>query len=274
MHQRSVTTSAPSMQLTKSYVSVKFQLHQSLTCAHVRMHTSTTMSEYKYHPLPSSRHIRILQIWPKPNLDQLDDFLLCDLQVEDIELAAQQGYDALSYSWEGNPTAVISCLGKTLRVTENAKKALLQLRPSFGFRRVWIDAVCIKQQAFEYVAAKQQGASRSHGAPFSLPSQGVASHGGGYDPPWAGGGVLPYTPASAYLDDDNTNPDPETERNEMKDAINEMNHQLALMCEIYKRARKVIIWVGDTNKEVVEVFRILIRPGLYCSSTDHLPRWS
>ncbi|KAM7212525.1 hypothetical protein V8F06_012106 [Rhypophila decipiens] len=221
--------------------------------------TMRDMSEYKYNPLPSSRHVRVLRLWPRRG--SVEETVRCNLEVEDIAVAAELGYEALSYSWEGNPTAAISCSGKTLRVTENAKKALLQLRPRLGFRRVWIDAVCIKQQAFEYVAAKQQEASRSHGAPFNpFTSPAFAgpgrSHGGGFSAGGGGGLVLP-TPTFT------TRPGSEESRNEIRDAIIEMNHQLALMCEIYQHAKKVIIWVGDTNKEVVQVFKTLITPGIF-----------
>ncbi len=119
--------------------------------------TSKSLSagtQFRYSNGLDSRNIRLLLI----KLGKGEDIIHVDLCTYPLDCAPT--YVALSYTW-GDPkhTSVILCQGRTLRVTQNLKDALWQLRESHdtftkrGYARrkdnkspyFWIDAVCINQ---------------------------------------------------------------------------------------------------------------------------------
>jgi hypothetical protein len=133
---------------------------------------------YKYLPLPSNRHIRVLHILPRSEAESplfwLDtETIHCTIKT--VSLDAEPEFDALSYTW-GNPITVyedeeqgkvgvktfeqvqeIICDGKLLKITTNLHDALLAIRRVPGdhpFKKVvdrprgeyiWIDSICINQ---------------------------------------------------------------------------------------------------------------------------------
>lgn len=138
---------------------------------------------YEYTPLPSSRHIRVLHLLPRPEVEFPSPFWLdselihCSLKTFSLDDKPQ--FDALSYTW-GNPITVyeneeqakeaakvfetpfeILCDGKLIKVTANLHDALLAIRripPNIGYPDIadseradylWIDAICINQNDIE-----------------------------------------------------------------------------------------------------------------------------
>ena len=96
-----------------------------------------------YEPLlPSSLEIRLLILQAT---NQNDDDVVCHL--ETVNLIDNPEYEALSYVWgksQGGDGILIN--GHRQTVTVNLKEALWCLRPQYGTRRIWVDAVCINQQ--------------------------------------------------------------------------------------------------------------------------------
>lgn len=107
---------------------------------------------YRYFPLASPRHIRLLALRPaftdaQPIICSLKEVSLDDY---DGEGASPRPYEALSYTWGARTgTIPILCDGKTLLVTPNCESALRHLRQMFKDRLLWIDAACINQQSVE-----------------------------------------------------------------------------------------------------------------------------
>jgi hypothetical protein len=138
----------------------------------------TPAQGYKYLPLPSKRHIRLLHLLPRPQVEFPSPFwsdaetIHCSIKT--LSLDEKPEYDALSYTW-GNPILVyqnegqakegakifdksreIVCNGMPLTVTVNLHDALIAIRrvPLDGFKgisgrpraeNIWIDAICINQ---------------------------------------------------------------------------------------------------------------------------------
>jgi len=105
---------------------------------------------YTWAPLPSSRHTRLLQLWPSDSLEQPID---CDIITTCIDEPCK--YRALSYAWgeiqqDGSHlNATIYCDDKPMRVTQHLNMALKRIRASTRtwYRKlpIWIDAVSIAQ---------------------------------------------------------------------------------------------------------------------------------
>ncbi|KAH7323012.1 heterokaryon incompatibility protein-domain-containing protein [Stachybotrys elegans] len=102
----------------------------------------TSANRYVHEPLQSPSCIRVLDLVPSPS--QAAEIKCSVRQV--ILGSSQAKYEALSYVWGARKgTLPILCDGKQLLVTPNCLDALKQLRPRFGTRTVWIDAICIDQ---------------------------------------------------------------------------------------------------------------------------------
>jgi hypothetical protein len=94
-----------------------------------------------YIPLNASQNeIRLLSLLPDDGVHGVS----CTL--EHASLINPPKYVALSYCW-GEPTCTkkISINGNAVNVTSNLESALRHLRAK-GYRRLWIDAVCINQR--------------------------------------------------------------------------------------------------------------------------------
>ena len=129
---------------------------------------------YKWNPLPSPRHIRLLNFSPLKKPTQAVVYSLETFSIDDCP-----PYEALSYTW-GPPTRgmhddfeatmsaqptkkmlIVDDLGtpRILDVTENLSQALVRigiwkfLMPETS-RYVWIDAICVNQDDFEERASQ------------------------------------------------------------------------------------------------------------------------
>ncbi|KAM5368714.1 hypothetical protein ACJZ2D_009380 [Fusarium nematophilum] len=103
---------------------------------------------FQYSPLAGPQNIRVLVLHPALKAAQQIQCFFREISLQDDP--ATVTYEALSYTW-GAPqgTQPIQCEGGTILVTPNCEQALLHLRQKFKPRNLWIDAVCINQQATE-----------------------------------------------------------------------------------------------------------------------------
>lgn len=103
--------------------------------------SSLTGAEYSYASLNSSQ-IRVLTLLPGSKIDAIH----CQMDVVDFT-EEYSDYSALSYCW-GSPTQGIQKIyidGCEFSVLRNLYHALVALRRPNGKRRLWIDAICIRQ---------------------------------------------------------------------------------------------------------------------------------
>lgn len=117
------------------------------------------LEPYKYKALGSGRSIRVLQVMLYPQYSS--QCIICCLHEIELE-KAHQGYDALSYAWEGRPlTKHLSVFCDSdesqepharLAVTQNVEDAIRRLQDHYAAISeqesflVWIDALCINQE--------------------------------------------------------------------------------------------------------------------------------
>jgi hypothetical protein len=109
-----------------------------------------TTDQYKWSPLPSSRHTRLLQLYPS---DSFERPIECAIITTCIDEPCK--YRALSYAWgeiqqDGSHlNATIYCDGKPMRVTTHLNMALKRIRAATTtwYRKlpIWIDAISIAQ---------------------------------------------------------------------------------------------------------------------------------
>ncbi|KAL8284591.1 hypothetical protein RB600_009146 [Gaeumannomyces tritici] len=143
-------------------------------------------STYSYTPLSSSRHTRVLFLEPSPDIVAPLCCRISEISLDTLPENGSASYNALSYSWDAqSPSSEVLCDGGVLLVTPNCEAAMRRLRNDSGTTELWIDSICINQNA---------------------------------------------------------------------EAVEERNDQVALMGEIYKRASKMTIWLGDDDTK----FRPLI----------------
>lgn len=99
---------------------------------------------FVYEPLLSSRHIRLITLYPGP----WSSDLRC--RVQQINLDDPDGsnpiHEALSYTWgDPNPSHTLFCNDGSFKIGNNLHSALLHLRSEQSPRVLWIDAICINQ---------------------------------------------------------------------------------------------------------------------------------
>ncbi|KAK1751079.1 heterokaryon incompatibility protein-domain-containing protein [Echria macrotheca] len=111
--------------------------------------TSTNLNSSLYSPLPSPRHIRILEIIPLDEPDETDEtdeiesWIHCKLHVRSLD-EAHGTYDALSYAWGSEvPTVSVMVNDQTILMTTNLSDALHNMVRFTRF--VWVDSICINQ---------------------------------------------------------------------------------------------------------------------------------
>ncbi|KAK6073975.1 hypothetical protein SCUP515_06640 [Seiridium cupressi] len=100
-------------------------------------------AEFHYQPLPSRRHIRVLELRMEDDETATLVGWLRDVDLDDVERIS---YHAISNTWESQERTHDLQLGDSssiIRITPNLDGALRQIRKSI--RRVWADAVCINQ---------------------------------------------------------------------------------------------------------------------------------
>jgi len=124
-------------------------------------HDPSGRSPYRYTPLPSPRHIRLIEL----RAGSPKEIITCTIHIVDLD--SKPTYDALSYTW-GDPRPPllqsivpgqwqrrfpILCNDGVADVTANLYHSLLKLRSLMGgvhdgwrpAGRIWIDALCINQ---------------------------------------------------------------------------------------------------------------------------------
>jgi hypothetical protein len=100
------------------------------------------MALYQYQPLKDARSIRVLKLAPSH-----DPTFVPRCALEEVSLDCPPKYQALSYTWgSGGLCKNICCDGKAMRVTENCKDILFQLRSKTETVVLWVDAICINQE--------------------------------------------------------------------------------------------------------------------------------
>lgn len=105
------------------------------------------MQTYTHRPLSPGRVIRILLLQPHHNPSEP-----IRIKLQEISLPSDKkergAHEALSYVW-GAPIGdqPIECDGNQLLITKNCLAALQRLRLKSEVRKLWIDAVCIDQEA-------------------------------------------------------------------------------------------------------------------------------
>ncbi|OCL04831.1 HET-domain-containing protein, partial [Glonium stellatum] len=99
------------------------------------------LAEYRYRPLRSDSHIRVLVLEPGCG----GELLRCSLEESDLD--SQLQFDALSYCWgDASDTRTITCEGCSVSITKSLYDALLRFRKPDLRLRIWADALCINQE--------------------------------------------------------------------------------------------------------------------------------
>ena len=103
--------------------------------------SQSSVTKYRYDPLPNSDSIRLLELQPGDKTDPIS----CRLFLTRLQDEPQ--YEAITYVW-GDPNTRVSILvnDKTLGVTPSLQDALLQVRSPILPRILWADAICINQE--------------------------------------------------------------------------------------------------------------------------------
>jgi hypothetical protein len=108
------------------------------------------MAEFNKHSaLTDPRSSRVLRL-----LSSEDNHakLICELVEEKLLDDDPPNYAAISYTLDNqHPSKEIVCDEKTLLVTENCEDILIRFRVSERISFIWVDAICINQDAVEEV---------------------------------------------------------------------------------------------------------------------------
>jgi hypothetical protein len=96
---------------------------------------------FQYSPLPDENHIRVLNLLPGADNDEVR----CELATECFKDTTDT-YEAISYVWgdSKNQTSIV-CNDKILKLNVSLVGALRRLRDVRKPRRLWADALCINQ---------------------------------------------------------------------------------------------------------------------------------
>ncbi|KAG8165749.1 hypothetical protein KVR01_004301 [Diaporthe batatas] len=104
------------------------------------------VNQYRYPPLPSTGHTRLVSLHPAGTTDE---DLVVDLNPTPIVPDGPLYYEAVSYVWDTDQTPFSVYVGKekttVVSVTRNLAVALRNMRYPDRPRRLWIDALCIDQ---------------------------------------------------------------------------------------------------------------------------------
>lgn len=169
-----------------------------------------TMSRiYRYVPVSSPRHTRVLRLEPSPDAASPLRCSLSEVSLDALE-DPSTGYTALSYTWDAqSPSQIVECDGGTLHVTANCEAAMRRLRRPDETHALWIDSICIDQSAA---------------------------------------------------------------------AIDERSAQVAVMGEVYMKAKQVVVWLGESDEkfevflrhlaEILGALRMPSSPGRFTNITE------
>lgn len=124
-------------------------IRPQLACAFysLHLHSRVKMAGAScYKPLPSSHHIRLLNVVVIGDEESGTD-IFCKLTNHDLTHDTQP-YHALSYVW-GSETRekTIVCNGTPTKVPKSAFEAILGLNTSLCGSPMWIDSICIDQSS-------------------------------------------------------------------------------------------------------------------------------
>ncbi|KAH8796926.1 heterokaryon incompatibility protein-domain-containing protein [Hyaloscypha sp. PMI_1271] len=98
---------------------------------------------YIDHPLKATRLIRVLELFPSRTSHEAVVIKLLELSLDD-----PKEFEALSYSWEGQPLDQnIFCEGESFLISATCRAALERLRLKRKSRMLWIDQICINQNS-------------------------------------------------------------------------------------------------------------------------------
>ncbi|PQE08763.1 ankyrin and het domain protein [Rutstroemia sp. NJR-2017a BVV2] len=110
---------------------------------------NTRGHKYKYEPLPTTKHLRFLTLYP----GRFRDKIIISLDTAEFNPQDPAVFEALSYTWgsEADPEVVhVMCPKdgrlRSIWVRKNLEVALRHLRRSDRHRLLWIDAICINQE--------------------------------------------------------------------------------------------------------------------------------
>lgn len=107
-----------------------------------RLATASVYGSYKYEPLPSKNHIRLLVI----NSGTGEDVLSGSMIMGDLYARELPSFEAISYTWGSNEKdESILIDGRSLLITKSLKEAFLQTRLPGTPRILWADSICINQ---------------------------------------------------------------------------------------------------------------------------------
>jgi tetratricopeptide (TPR) repeat protein len=102
---------------------------------------------FTYQPLVSPKSTRILKVYPSRYKTAA---LVCELTEEKLDDDNPPSYAAISYTWGSQlPDRRIFCHGEVLIITENCEAILRRFRQADKMTYLWIDAICINQNAVE-----------------------------------------------------------------------------------------------------------------------------
>jgi hypothetical protein len=100
---------------------------------------------YEYQPLdPLKKQIRLLRL----DASSTSHHIACNLERFELEIAARDGFRALSYTWgPDTPTHHILIDGKSFRIRENLYQYLRTIasQDRGSTECIWIDQICINQ---------------------------------------------------------------------------------------------------------------------------------
>ena len=185
---------------------------------------------YEYEDLKDDRSIRVLELLPEPCGSGRTTDLHCELK--QVSIDEPPPYEALSYVW-ASPirNRYILCEGKKIMITENCDAALRRLRSSADRRRVlWVDSICINQSAFGKIP------SLLNYPGFLLTTE-----------------LLPRLSRKwGFIEYDTI------DKGSANSSLNiELSHQVAMMCDVYRKASGMIIWLGEGTMETDAAFNYL-----------------
>lgn len=108
------------------------------------MASTSRLPTFRYSPLPTSRHIRVLELHREDDEAAVLKARLLDVDLDDEDRVP---YVALSYTW-GRPkfSEVLTVNDAILHITPNLAGGLQHFRAISCLKWIWADAVCINQK--------------------------------------------------------------------------------------------------------------------------------
>ena len=137
------TDSRPHSLVLKIYETITYPSnHYEMSIARrKRDERQCPLPAYKYTPLRSPRHIRVLELKKKCFFSEPS----CELR--ELNLDDAPAFEALSYTWGVLPPSIpLEVTGSQILVTSAVEEFLFHQRSFFHSKLFWIDSVCINQE--------------------------------------------------------------------------------------------------------------------------------